>query len=43
MLTWAFFWYATKDNVKTGDLAYLIPMGCDVAIVYFIASAFGAR
>ena len=43
MLTWAWFWYASKEGVRPGDLAHLIPMGCDVAIFYFIASAIGGR
>lgn len=39
MLTWAFFWGMARMNTRS-QMGWVIPMGCDVAIVYWIAQAF---
>lgn len=38
MLTWAYVWYMVKTDAKS-ELGHIVPMGCDVAIFYYIAKA----
>ena len=42
MLTWAIVYYSVKSKGYNG-LWFVIAMGCDVAIFYYIALAFGAK
>lgn len=42
MLTWAYAWISKQMNEYV-PLIFIIAMGCDVAIFYYIAAAFGAR
>lgn len=44
MLTWAMVYLSKATGMEPDNYApFIIAMGCDVAIFYFIASAFGAR
>jgi hypothetical protein len=40
VLTWAFVWYMVKTSSHS-SMGHIIPMGCDVAIFYYIACAAG--